>query len=80
MLNVDNRIDNEIRKADDRYGAFTSTHEGFGVLAEEVTELLYAIRDNDLLAVERESIQVAAVATRIAYSMHNPSTTQRSQK
>lgn len=52
--------------ASDRYGPFTSSHEGYGVLAEEVAELLEAIRANDREAVEREACQVSAVALRIA--------------
>ena len=49
-----------------RYGDFTSTHEGLGVLTEEVAELVEAIRSNALGAVQREAIQVAAVALRLA--------------
>jgi NTP pyrophosphatase (non-canonical NTP hydrolase) len=56
----------EVENAEERYGPFASTHEGYGVLAEECAELLDAIRCNDLAGVERESIQVAAVAIRLA--------------
>ena len=68
----------EVEKADCLYGDFTSTHEGYGVLAEEVSELLEAIRSNDRSSVYREAVQVAAVAMRIACSLQNSSTRQRS--
>lgn len=56
----------EIAKADGRYGPFHSTHEGLGVLTEEIGELVDAIRSNSLAAIEVEAIQVAAVAMRLA--------------
>lgn len=56
----------EVEAAAARYGAMQSTHEGYGVLAEELAELLDAIRANALAAVRHEAIQVAAVALRLA--------------
>jgi NTP pyrophosphatase (non-canonical NTP hydrolase) len=64
-------LDDEIRKADAKYGPFTSTHEGYGVLAEEVAELLDAIRSNRPEHVRKEAIQVAAVAMRIIHALHD---------
>ncbi len=58
----------EMGRAEDRFGPFTSTHEAYGVLAEEVAELLDAIRANALESVREEAIQIAAVATRLAGS------------
>ena len=72
-------IATEIRKADERYGPFHSTHEGLGVLVEEFEELKDAIRSNGLEAVAKEAIDVAAVATRIAVSLDDKHTRQRSQ-
>ena len=43
---------------------YHSTHEGYGVLAEEVAELLDAIRANDIRSCRDEAVQVAAVAVR----------------
>lgn len=60
-----------------RYGPYRSSHEGYGVLAEEVDELLEAIRANDLSAVRNEAIQVASVALRIA-SENSPEYIERS--
>ena len=59
-------VSREISLADKSYGSFKSAHEGYGVLAEEVAELLDAIRANDRDGIEREAVQVAAVASRIA--------------
>ena len=62
----------EARNAEDKYGDFSSTHEAFGVLAEEVSELLDAIRRNDLANVAKESAQVSAVAMRLANQCGEP--------
>jgi len=61
-----NQIVDEAKSADVRYGEFASTHEAFGVLAEEMAELLDAIRANALMDVGREAVQVSAVAFRLA--------------
>ena len=60
------RVADEADAAERKYGPFTSAHEGYGVLAEEVAELLEAIRSNQRVNVEDEAIQVSAVALRIA--------------
>lgn len=65
------RIGAEASKADELFGDFSSAHEGYGVLAEEVAELFDAVRLKQSKAdrwtmVEAEAIQVAAVALRIA--------------
>ncbi len=60
------RVIEEVDKADRRYGPFTSTHEGYAVLAEEVAEVFDAVRANSLQATYREALQVAAVALRLA--------------
>ena len=56
----------EAQTAQERYGDFSSTHEAYGVLAEEVAELLEAVRSNDLLKIGHEARQVAAVALRLS--------------
>jgi NTP pyrophosphatase (non-canonical NTP hydrolase) len=62
----------EIDAAQARYGDFSSMHEAYGVLAEEVAELFEAVRlkqDGGSIRENRiraEAIQVAAVALRIA--------------
>lgn len=59
----------ECEKAGQRYGEFHSTHEGLGVLAEEIDELMEAIRSNRRFPIQREAIQVAAVAIRLANAL-----------
>lgn len=57
--------------AQSKFGDFTSMHEAYGVLDEEVHELAAAVRmkqSNPKRAeeIEKEAIDVAAVALRIA--------------
>jgi NTP pyrophosphatase (non-canonical NTP hydrolase) len=66
---VSKAIHEEAEAAREKYGDFTSTHEAYGVLAEEVAELLDAIRSNKRFSVQREAMQVAAVATRLAQQL-----------
>ena len=66
MTDTVNAIITEALEAEKRYGPYRSTHEAFGVLAEEVAELLDAIRSNSPAIVRAEAIQVAAVAMRLA--------------
>ena len=61
----------EALHAQDAYGDFASAHEAYGVLAEEVDELFNAIRlkqsnPERAPSIEREAIQIAAVALRLA--------------
>ena len=60
------RVQDEADAAERKYGPFASAHEGYGVLAEEVAELLDAIRSNQRVSIEDEAIQVSAVALRVA--------------
>jgi NTP pyrophosphatase (non-canonical NTP hydrolase) len=54
----------EIERASARFGPFSSSHEGLGVLTEEVRELEEAIRSNSITAIAKEAMQVSAVALR----------------
>ena len=67
-------IATEIKYADTRYGPFKSTHEALGVLVEEMSELVDAIRSNKLESVFIEACQVSAVAARLAHGLreHGP--------
>jgi hypothetical protein len=66
QISVEQAVLSQVEYADSRYGPFTSSHEGLGVLVEEMDELLGAIRDNDLDCIRNEAIQVSAVALRLA--------------
>ena len=67
----------ETERAQALHGGFASVHEGYGVLCEEVAELLDAIRSNKKSAIRAEVIQVAAVAFRIAEWLEEPSRVSR---
>ena len=54
----------ELATSTTRYGTFKSTHEGAGVLMEEVDEMWDAIKANDIASARKEAIQVAAMAMR----------------
>lgn len=71
-------VGQEATEADSRYGPFASAHEGYGVLAEEMAELLDAIRANDYEAIKLEAIQCSAVALRIVMMLDNAASVKRS--
>ena len=54
----------ELIRATSKHGPFHSSHEGYGVIAEEFDELLDEIRANKRRRQIKEAIQVAAMATR----------------
>lgn len=66
MNSVIDKIVKEADSAHSIYGSFCSTHEALGVLEEEYRELKDAIHANQQEDVYEESVQVAAVAYRLA--------------
>jgi len=63
-------IKKEYERANIKHKMFTSTHQGYGVLLEEVDELWNEIKQNsskDLMA--KEAIQVAAMALKFLESL-----------
>lgn len=52
--------------AEEKYGAFASTHEALGVALEEWNELCAAVQSNKLGSVEWEALDLAAVLVRLA--------------
>jgi NTP pyrophosphatase (non-canonical NTP hydrolase) len=64
-----NKINEEFIKAEKKHPPFTSAHEGYGVLMEEVEELFEEIRkreeNRDYEAMAEEAAHVAAVAMRL---------------
>lgn len=67
-----NSVIDEATRSWDKFGPYTSSHEAYGVIAEEVAELLDAIRGNDMDAIRKEAIQVAAVAYKLACDVDDP--------
>ncbi len=64
-------VQKEAGDAHAKFGAFASMHEAYGVLIEEVDEMFEAIRLKQDVPqrgdrIEKEAVQVAAVALRIA--------------
>ena len=59
-------IKDQIYKTTAKFPPFNSAHEGYAVLREEVDELWEAIKkkDKDHGAIQKEAIQVAAMALR----------------
>jgi hypothetical protein len=57
-------IKNEVRRAQAKFPAFHSGHEGYAVIREELDELWDAVKQNDIPHAKREAIQVAAMAMR----------------
>lgn len=58
-----------LERADEKHGeAYSSWHEAYGVLAEEVAELFDEIREQDANPhhIRSEAIDIAVVALRIA--------------
>lgn len=60
----------EVERATSKWPTFNSAHEGFAVLKEEVDELWRHVMTNqtkrDLAEMQKEAIQVAAMALRFA--------------
>ena len=63
------QITDELSEAKNKFPGFHSLHEGYAVLKEEVDELWDLVRgkeaERDPQLVERECIQIAAMAIRI---------------
>ncbi len=58
-------VDAEYRRAASLHGPFSSTHEGYAIIKEEVDELWDGIKKNDdIKLLKEEAIQIAAMAIR----------------
>lgn len=70
LSSVQLKVENEIIKARESWPRFNSAHEDFAVLKEEVDELWEYVKTNqkkrDLISMQEEAIQVAAMAMRFA--------------
>ena len=63
---VAHAVSARIVSAESRYGPFSSTHEALGVALEEWREFCDAVRSNDIDAIRREALDLAAVCLRLA--------------
>ena len=68
MNEIFNLIQEEMRRSIDIWGPFKGFHEAYAVIQEEVDELWDEIkkRDRDKDKIEREAVQVAAMAVKLA--------------
>lgn len=57
-------IKKEYERASVKFGAFHSTHEGYGVIKEEFDEMWDEIKINRIPKARKECIQLAAMALR----------------
>lgn len=65
LTRVIKAVDAEYRRAVSLHGAFSSTHEGYAIIKEEVDELWDGVKKNDSReALKGEAIQIAAMAIR----------------
>ena len=64
-------IDLRISMARARYGELASTHEALGVACEEWDEFRAAIHQNDMSAVQKEALDLAAILIRLAEQLHS---------
>lgn len=67
MVNADIALDlvrQELMRAIEKHPVFNSSHEGYGVLLEEVDELWDEVKANRPAEAQAEAIQVAAMAIR----------------
>jgi hypothetical protein len=62
-----NLVLDEAVNAENRYGDFKSTHEAYGVLAEEVSELLVALRLSEMCDRELNSVRLTAFGERSGF-------------
>lgn len=69
MNQILNDIETEVNRAMELYESFHSLHEGYAVLLEEVDELWHHVKTRQggriPGAIEKECIQIAAMAVRI---------------
>lgn len=69
MISIEllNKVNAQLKEIDSKYGKFTSLHEGYGVMMEEIRELeieiFKKVRDFDRL--EAECIDVLCVLFRL---------------
>ena len=73
-------LERRMNDAHCKYGPIASTHEGMGVALEEWHELIDAVRENDLVQVQHECLDLAAVLIRLAQDVFSIDTARRSVK
>lgn len=76
LLETLRAVSDEVQRAQSIYGAFTSGHEGYAVLLEEMDELKDEVwkspKKRNYPAMRKEAIQVAAMAIRLVMEIADP--------
>lgn len=76
LLDILRSVSDEVERAQSIYGAFASGHEAYAVLLEEVDELKAEVwkspKKRDYAAMEKEAMQVAAMAVRLILEIAKP--------
>ena len=71
-------IGDEYERAIKKFPTFTTRHEGYAVILEELDEVWTAIKDDELITVvERELVQVGAMVLRFLMDLVYHSSEQR---
>jgi len=60
-------IKDEFFRASQKYGAFSSEHEGYAVILEELDELWKEVKRNNTDKAVKEAIQVIAMGLRFVF-------------
>ena len=66
-----NEVLEELTRATAKFGEMRSSHEGYGIILEELDEAWSEIKCNDTDRACEEMIQVAAMAIRFIYDLRN---------
>jgi len=64
-------VADEVERATSLHGPMYSTHEAYGIIAEEFHEFFLDMISNDLEAGKIEAAQVAAMCIRFIYDSHS---------
>lgn len=78
MTTIATKIRAAAARSEARLGGFISTHEAYGVLAQDLAELLDAMRSKDREAVRARAIELSADAMRLAEDVDVPTLIVRS--
>jgi hypothetical protein len=72
-MNIEKDLQAEIKKAESKFPPFSSAHEGYAIIAEELDELWDEVKthDHNQLRMYKESIQVACTAIRFCKMIKN---------
>jgi spore coat protein CotH len=71
LFRVIDSVAREYCKAAERYSDFSSAHEGYAIILEELDELWTAVKESNVKEATKEAVQVAAMAVRFIIDSKN---------